>query len=131
MKQCMQCGTWAQDQEQFCKNCGVDISGVPCQPASPPPVHPQWTSYPVKKAFSWQDVCTILGFAASIIGYFAASILLLPLGLIASVIGFHGDKTKGLAVAGIVIASIGVLIKLVSILYTIPGLPQWFTNGVW
>lgn len=77
------------------------------------------------------DVFTVLGFVSSVVGYFFASVLLLPLGLIASVIGFRSDRNRGLAVAGIVISAIGVLIKVMVILSHAALLPDWFTNGIW
>ena len=77
------------------------------------------------------DVCTVLGFVASIVGYFYTSIILLPLGLVGSIVGFRGDKTKGLAVAGIVISVIGLLIRLMVVLYENDLLPYWVTSGLW
>ena len=39
--------------------------------------------------------------------------------------------SRGLAVAGIVIATLGLLLKLMFILRQAEFLPQWFTSGVW
>ena len=72
-----------------------------------------------------------LGFASSVIGYFWASLVLLPLGLVTSLIGFKGNKTRALAVAGIVVSAIGLLIKLMMILNDASWLPYWITNGIW
>ncbi len=57
--------------------------------------------------------------------------LLLPLGFIASIVGFRSDRNRGLAVAGIVISAIGVLMKVMLILSEAALLPDWFTNGIW
>lgn len=84
-----------------------------------------------RKVFTWMDVSTVLGFVSSVLGYFFASVLLLPLGLAASILGFRGDRTRGLAVAGIVVSAIGILIKIMAILDELALLPHWFTNGVW
>ena len=46
-------------------------------------------------------------------------------------LGFKGDRARGLAVAGIVIATLGLLLKLMFILRQAEFLPQWFTSGVW
>ncbi len=64
-------------------------------------------------------------------GYFGASLLFFPLGILASVLGFKGDRARGLAVAGIVIATLGLLLKLMFILRQAEFLPGWFTSGVW
>lgn len=149
------------DREPVCRVCGFDLTRAapgprpgpqaqqgqppqgapqpaapqamrPIQPAPPPAWTPQWQQpQPVKKAFTWADICTLLGFCSSIMGYFGASLLLLPVGLVASLVGFRGDRTKALAVAGIVISVVGLLIKLMSVLYDASWLPYWLTNGVW
>ena len=77
------------------------------------------------------DVFTVLGFVSSVVGYFFASVLLLPLGLIASIVGFRSARNRGLAVAGIVISAIGLMIKVMLILDHAALLPDWFTNGIW
>ncbi len=151
MKQCPRCGVLLPDQEPFCQNCGFGFSqavpspqeGVPANPAppmppaAPPALAPRWVSglpqgaLPRQRPFSWADICTVLGFTSSVIGYFWASILLLPLGFITSLLGFRGDRTKGLAVAGIVISTIGLLLKLMAMLDSASLLPYWITNGIW
>ncbi len=116
MKQCPVCGLTVEDREPFCPRC------VP--PYIPRP-------QPERKPFSWGDVATFLGFCSSIVGYFGASVLFFPLGILASVLGFKGDRARGLAVAGIVIATLGLLLKLMVILRQAEFLPGWFTSGVW
>ena len=96
----------------------------PAQCAPPQYVRPQ-------RPFCWMDIFTVLGFVSSVVGYFFASVLLLPLGLIASIVGFRSDRNRGLAVAGIVISAIGVMIKIMLILSQAALLPDWFTNGIW
>ena len=56
-----------------------------------------------------------------------------PLSLIhiSSVLGFRGNRARGLAVAGIVISTLGLLLKLMNILELVDFLPWWFTSGVW
>ncbi len=106
-------------------------------PPYPQPVQmaPQWRPVApmpqIRRRFTWADVCTVMGFASSIIGYFWASLVLLPLGFVASIAGFRGDKTRALAVAGIVVSLIGLLIKLMMILHDADLLPYWITNGIW
>lgn len=129
---------------------GVPGTGQPVQPGTgqampqgpgnppPPPAQlapppPQWTPYLFQRQrpFTWADICTVLGFVSSVMGYFWASVLLLPLGLVASLVGFRGDRTRGLAVAGVVISAVGIIIKLMMILNAATYLPSWVTNGIW
>lgn len=144
MKQCPVCGMYMVDQATFCSRCGVDLTHVPPIPpqampqnptplVSPPQQPPMFTppQTPVRKSFTWADVSTFLGFCASIVGYFGASLLFFPLGIVASVLGFKGNRARGLAVAGIVIATLGLLLKLMTVLEQIDFLPWWFTSGVW
>lgn len=142
MKQCPVCGMYIQDQGAFCPRCGVDMTHVPMVPSqaipqNPTPLAPpQGPAFipqqpPLRKPFTWADVSTFLGFCASIVGYFGASLLFFPLGIVASVLGFKGDRARGLAVAGIVIATLGLLLKLMMVLQRLDFLPYWFTSGVW
>lgn len=140
MKQCPVCGLTVEDREPFCPRCSADLSHVPplspqaqpvqpLAPAPPPTYVPR--PQPARRPFTWADVATFLGFCASIVGYFGASVLFFPLGILASVLGFKGDRARGLAVAGIVIATLGLLLKLMFILRQAEFLPGWFTSGVW
>lgn len=138
MKQCPVCGLTVEDREPFCPRCAADLSHVPplppqAQPVQPlaPPAAPPYIPQPARKPFTWGDVATFLGFCASIVGYFGASVLFFPLAILASVLGFKGDRARGLAVAGIVIATLGLLLKLMVVLRQAEFLPQWFTSGVW
>jgi hypothetical protein len=85
---------------------------------------------PLKKLFTWSDVSTLIGFISSIVGIVWCAILMLPLGATCSILGFKGNKNKGLAVAGIVISVIAGLIKVGIILYEAGLLPQWFISGI-
>lgn len=137
MKQCPVCGLTVEDREPFCPRCSADLSHVPPLPPQAQPLAPAPPPYyaprpqPARRPFTWADVATFLGFCASIVGYFGASVLFFPLGILASVLGFKGDRARGLAVAGIVIATLGLLLKLMFILRQAEFLPQWFTSGVW
>lgn len=137
MKQCPVCGLTVEDREPFCPRCSADLTHVPPLPPqaqplapAPPPYYAPWPQ-PARRPFTWADVATFLGFCSSIVGYFGASLLFFPLGILASVLGFKGDRARGLAVAGIVIATLGLLLKLMFILRQAEFLPQWFTSGVW
>lgn len=137
MKQCPVCGLTVEDREPFCPRCSADLTHVPPLPPQAQPLAPAPPPYyaprpqPARRPFTWADVATFLGFCASIVGYFGASVLFFPLGILASVLGFKGDRARGLAVAGIVIATLGLLLKLMFILRQAEFLPQWFTSGVW
>lgn len=154
MKICNECKTVNTDEAKFCRGCAADITNteitsdsqspsnqntVPKQPVlnqpSPRqaiPQRPMINAFPQvpKKIFTWNDVSTIIGFVASIIGIFWSAIVLLPLGGVASYLGFRGNKTKGLAIAGLVISVIAIIIKICVVLYSIGVIPEWVTNGV-
>lgn len=138
MKQCPVCGLTVEDREPFCPRCSVDLTHVPplppqAQPLAPAPPPPYYAPrpQPARRPFTWADVATFLGFCASIVGYFGASVLFFPLAILASVLGFKGERARGLAVAGIVIATLGLLLKLMVVLRQAEFLPGWFTSGVW
>ena len=139
MKQCPICGMYAEDYTAFCPRCSADLTNVPPVPpqatvprATPPaPTFTPRMPGPSRKLFTWADVATFLGFCASIVGYFGASLLFFPLGIIASVLGFKGNRARGLAVAGIVIATLELLLKLMVVMQQWDFLPRWFTSGVW
>lgn len=137
MKQCPVCGLTVEDREPFCPRCSADLTHVPPLPPQAQPLAPAPPPYyaprpqPARRPFTWADVATFLGFCASIVGYFGASVLFFPLGILASVLGFKGERARGLAVAGIVIATLGLLLKLMVVLRQAEFLPQWFTSGVW
>lgn len=137
MKKCPVCGLNVEDREPFCPRCSADLTHVPPLPPQAQPLAPAPPPYyaprpqPARRPFTWADVATFLGFCASIVGYFGASVLFFPLAILASVLGFKGDRARGLAVAGIVIATLGLLLKLMFILRQAEFLPQWFTSGVW
>lgn len=137
MKQCPVCGLTVEDREPFCPRCSADLSHVPPLPPQAQPLAPAPPPYyaprpqPARRPFTWADVATFLGFCASIVGYFGASVLFFPLAILASALGFKGERARGLAVAGIVIATLGLLLKLMFILRQAEFLPQWFTSGVW
>lgn len=137
MKQCPVCGLTVEDREPFCPRCSADLTHVPPLPPQAQPLAPAPPPYyaprpqPARRPFTWADVATFLGFCSSIVGYFGASLLFFPLAILASVLGFKGDRARGLAVAGIVIATLGLLLKLMFILRQAEFLPGWFTSGVW
>lgn len=151
MKQCPRCGLPNDPQAPACARCGQPFllnqpmppqTQPPGPPVLPPPGFAPRPAGPrtagsqppfllPQKPFTWRDILTILGFVSSVVGCFFASVLLLPVGLVSSILGFRGDRTRGLAVAGIVISAIGALIKVMLILRDAGVLPWWFTNGIW
>lgn len=141
MKQCPVCHLNMTEDNAICPRCHTDISKVPPlgQAAKQPPTMPHQgipaPSIPPwmlkkKRMFSWSDVSTILGFCSSVLGFLGASFLLFPLGLVTSVLGFRGNNTRKLAIAGIVISTLGLLIKIVLVLQDTQLLPQWLTDGI-
>ena len=135
MKVCPNCHmSIANDNATFCTRCGADISNVAPQYntfVQVPPYQPS-TPYvaPPKKSFKWSDVCIRIGFISSLVGLFWSSIFLLPIGIICSVIGFIGNKTNGLAIAGMVISIIAFIVKIAVLLNEAGVIPAWGTRGV-
>ena len=78
----------------------------------------------------WSDVCILIGFISSLVGLFWSSIFLLPIGIICSVIGFIGNKTNGLAIAGMVISIIAFIVKIAVLLNEAGVIPEWVTRGL-
>ncbi len=126
MNLCPHCGASLPPGQPACPRCGAPLppppagpayaqppafpgrpQGSPPQPPQPAAFYPRLPGPPLlpRKTFTWMDVCTVLG--------------------------FRGDKTKGLAVAGIVISVIGLLIRLMVVLYENDLLPYWVTSGLW
>ena len=117
MKVCPNCHmSIANDNATFCTRCGADISNVIPQYNTfvqvPPYQPPMPYVAPPKKSFKW------------------SSIFLLPLGIICSVIGFIGNKTNGLAIAGMVISIIAFIIKIAIVLNEMGVIPEWVTRGL-
>ena len=51
------------------------------------------------------------------------------MGLLTSCLGYRGNRTRGLAVAGIIISLMAIAIKICFILYHLDVLPSWLTDG--
>ena len=147
MKLCPHCNTPNNDEFTFCKTCGerleqenigdsMEISSSSSkqehQPVSSPPVQNVVSpiSVPQQEGYNWCDVSAIIGFICSIIGLFTFSIILLPLGIIASLIGCFGNHLKGLAIAGVSISIVATLVRIGMILYEYAIIPDWITSGL-
>lgn len=152
MKKCLNCGAENKNENTFCSTCGSSAfteitvqETEPSQPAPPvPPVPPVPGQQPVppvppppyirpqplKKPFGIFDVLTILGFVSSLVGLFSIWVVLEPLAVITSVIGFFkGSRFKGLAAAGIVISVIAFIIILFQTLYDGNIIGKWAIEG--
>ena len=125
MKKCIGCGRIINDDHAFCGSCGgKEFISVPEQPI---PIVPPVT---YKKEFTKFDLFTVLGFVSSIIGFFQIALILEPIALVSSLIGFlKGNRSKGLAVAGFVISVIALLIKLFDTLNQNGLIPKWLFAG--
>ncbi len=127
MKKCTNCGKIINDEYGFCSGCGAS-SFVPAEAAVPVMTAP--APVPVKKDFTKFDLLTVLGFVASIVGFFQLALILEPIALVSALIGFlKGKRSKGLAVAGFVISVIALLIKLFETLYKNGIVPSWLVAG--
>lgn len=137
MKICRSCGAENRDDSRFCSSCGgaefeLGEPRVLAPPPPPPPVLGQ--SVPIfqmkKPEFTRYDLSTIFGFVAAIVGLFHISLILEPLALATSLLGFaRGRRYRGLAVAGVVIAGIGLLLRLFTALYANGLIPHWIITG--
>lgn len=130
MKICSSCGSQCIDDSRFCTACGSsefvqypEIDQQSVQPASLP--------YPyTKPEFTMFDLMTIFGFVSSLVGLFQIGLILEPLALISSIAGFaKGKRCRGLAIAGFVIAAIGLLVRLFDTLYRNDIIPHWLLSG--
>ena len=137
MKTCIKCGSVNKDDNNFCNSCGSpefqpmaeNTTNPNAAPMMPPPVNP--VMMPKKKPeYTMFDLFTIFGFVASIIGNFVIALVLEPLALAAAIAGFaRGKRYRGLAIAAIVIAAIGLLIRFFITLNDIGLIPEWMITG--
>lgn len=136
MKTCIKCGAFNRDDNNFCNSCGSSefrpmAENTTNPNAAPVPPPPPPTMYIQPKAeFTRYDLFTIFGFVASIVGSFVITLILHPLAIASAVAGFaKGKRYRGLAIAAIVIAVLGLLIRLFLTLYEIGAVPQWLITG--
>ncbi len=137
MKKCINCGADNKNENTFCSTCGgsnfespysTDAPGV--QPPLPVPPQPPVYGEP-RKPFGIFDVFTILGFVSSIVGLMCIWVVLEPLAMVSSILGFFkGGRYKGLAAAGFVIALIAFIIQLFTALYNGNVIGKWAIEGV-
>ncbi len=147
MKKCLNCGKENKNENQFCSTCGGTTFEAPYstdepapapapapqpyqQPQTPPPPVMMGPPPVIKKPFTLFDVLTILGFVSSLVGLVQIWVVLEPLALVSSVLGFFkGNRSKGLAAAGIVIAVIAFIIRLFMTLYNNNVIGRWAIEG--
>ena len=144
MKKCLTCGFDNKNDNAFCCSCGSadfsepystddaaaqPIPAVPVMP--PPPPMPGPRRIEPKKPFGFFDVLTILGFVASLVGMVCIWVVLEPLAVVSSLLGFiKGSRSKGIAAAGIVIAVIAFIIRLFFSLYDNNIIGKWAIDGI-
>lgn len=118
VKVCPVCGYKNKSDANFCGKCNADLK--------------ETTAIEVIKEKLWSvfDTVSIIGFVAAIFGIFIYAVILLPIGLVASVLGLKSRILKGLSIAGIIISVIAVVIKILVVLYTYDLIPQWITQGI-
>lgn len=136
MKTCIKCGAANKDDNNFCNSCGSpDFSAVEAPvnsaPVPPPPVNPPVPPVIRKRPeYTVFDLLTIFGFVASIVGNFVIALILEPLALAAAIAGFaKGKRYRGLAIAAVVIAAIGLLIRFFITLSDNGFIPEWLVTG--
>ncbi len=125
MKICTKCFSVNKEENNFCNACGS-----PEFTPAPPDVVMPVQQIKQKKEFTAYDLLTILGFVSSIIGMFVIALILEPLALASSILGFaKGKRYRGLAIAGVVIAAIALLVHLFITLHENGIIPEWVING--
>lgn len=142
MKYCKNCGAENNDNNIFCFNCRCESfnpeqpipmgsnANMTVPPAAPAALPVYMMSAKPKPPLGIFDLLTILGFVCAIVGMFSISLILHPIGVLTSVIGFvQGKRFRGLALAGTVISVVGGIIYLVISLYNNGVLPEWITYG--
>ena len=134
---CAGCGAFNRDDNNFCNSCGAsefrpmaeNTTNPNAAPVLPPPP-PTPTYIQPKPEFTKYDLFTIFGFVAGIVGCFVISLILHPLSIAASIAGFaRGKRYRGLAIAAVIIAVIGLLIRLFLTLYETGNIPHWLITG--
>lgn len=126
MKICTNCGSQCMDDSSFCTSCGSQTFAQYSENVQPAPL-PQPR---VKAEFTIFDLMTIFGFVASLVGLVQIGLILEPLALFSAILGFaRGKRCRGLAIAGFVIAAIGLLVRLFDTLYRNNIIPQWLIIG--
>ena len=118
------------DDSSFCTSCGSSEFGQ-CAEGAVQPVRSAPLPQPnIKPDFTVFDLMTIFGFVASLVGLFQIGLILEPLALLSTIAGFaKGKRCLGLAIAGFVIAAIGLLVRLFETLYRNNIIPQWLISG--
>lgn len=137
MKTCVKCGAVNKDDNNFCNSCGApefkpmaENTTNPNAAPVPPPINPVVMAPRKKPEYTMFDLFTIFGFVAAIIGNFVIALVLEPLALAASIAGFaRGKRYRGLAIAAIVIAAIGLLIRFFITLHDNGLIPEWMITG--
>ncbi len=135
MKICKSCGAPNKDDSRFCSSCGAAEFEPSAQPnIPPPPPPPAVVCGPAfqrqKPDFTMFDLCVIFGFVASLVGLFQIPLILEPLALLTSIIGFaKGKRFRGLAAAGVTVSAIGLLLRLFTALYLNGLVPNWLISG--
>lgn len=123
VKVCTRCGYENREDANYCGVCHEELVNV---------IPVDSLGLPMKKEKTWSmfDTISIVGFVIAIIGIFLYAVILLPIALIASVIGLKSKLLKGLAISGIVISVVAVVVKILVVLYRYDLIPYWITQGI-
>lgn len=130
---CNKCGQLIPDGYRFCDRCGNPVASETQIVSAPEPMTPvmlNHTYYSAPKKFTWGDICSIVGFICSLVGIFFFWVILSPVALVTSLIGFIRNKTRKLAVAGLILTAVGLLIKTGLLLEQFNLLPNWLLTGL-
>lgn len=117
---CPNCNTQNEEEYSFCRNCGGPLQ-YPSPTNQPTEEYSEDTQH-----LNWRDIAGLVGFISAIAGFFWCAAILLPVGLIGSLIGLTGKKLRSIAIAGLIIAFIGAIIWICGSGF----LPTWMIEGV-
>lgn len=147
VKNCPGCGFKNASNANYCGKCRQDITDIEqtefeaqeiyegevitpgYDDAGLPPRNNITYSRPAEP-FNAFDVVSLVGFILSMTGIFYMALILLPVALVASIIGFVNKRLTGLAVAGIIISIVGIVIKIIITLLDYAIIPDWVSGGI-
>ena len=117
---CSKCGKEINTNAMICVHCGCLLDGYTLEQLNNPTVQSPVGQVPVEKKKS--NVCAIVGFVLSLVGFFLGYYLYVVLiaGLVLSIVGLVQSKKlengNGLAIAGLIISAVGLAIWLIVII---------------
>lgn len=143
IKECPNCNYENTINSSFCGLCQRDIKEIEGSESKikrihnsdiyPPNNASEQYRYPYvapSEPLNFYHFVSILGFVCSMLGIFVFAVVLLPIAIIASAIGFVKKQLNGLAIAGLIISIVALVIKIFVLLDRYEVIPYWMTRGI-